>query len=104
MNEYCMIETASDSREEINNIAKQLLDKKLVASCHIIESESSWNWNKEREEAKEFLLLMKTNKKHQQEIFDMIKELHSYECFEFAVYDIESINHEYLKWIDEELK
>ena len=55
MNEYCMIETASDNKDEIKNIAKQLLDKKLVASCHIIESESIWNWNKEREEAKEFL-------------------------------------------------
>ena len=83
---------------------KQLLDKKLVASCHIIESESSWNWNSEREEAKEFLLQMKTNKKYQQEIFSVISEIHSYECFEFTVYDIESVNQEYLKWIDEETK
>ena len=104
MNEYCMIETASDNKDEIKNIAKQLLDKKLVASCHIIESESSWNWNSEREEAKEFLLQMKTNKNHQQEIFSFISKIYSYECFEFAVYDIESINQEYLKWIDEETK
>ena len=104
MNEYCMIETASDNKDEIKNIAKQLLDKKLVASCHIIESESSWNWNSEREEAKEFLLQMKTNKKYQQEIFSVISEIHSYECFKFAVYDIESVNQEYLKWIDEETK
>ena len=104
MNEYCMIETVSDNKDEIKNIAKQLLDKKLVASCHIIESESSWNWSSEREEAKEFLLQMKTNKKYQQEIFRVISEIHSYECFEFAVYDIESANQEYLKWIDEETK
>lgn len=102
MNEYCMIETASDNEEEIKNIAKQLLDKKLVASCHIIESDSSWNWNNKKKESIEYLLQMKTNKKHQQEIFNIIKELHSYECFEFAIYDIESINQEYLKWIDNE--
>ena len=96
MNKYCMIETASDNKEEINIIAKQLLDKKLVASCHVIESDSSWNWNKEREEAKEFLLQMKTNKKHQQDILNVIRNIHSYECFEFAVYDIKSINKEYL--------
>ena len=47
---------------------------------------------------------MKTNKNHQQEIFSFISEIHSYECFEFAVYDIESVNQEYLKWIDEETK
>ena len=104
MNEYCMIETASDNKEEIKNIAKQLLDKKLVASCHIIESESSWNWNKKREEAKEYLLQMKTKKTYQNEIYNLIKGLHSYECFEFAVYDITSVNEEYLNWIDKELK
>ena len=48
MNEYCMLETANDNYEEIKSIAKELLDKKLVASCHILESESSWNWNNER--------------------------------------------------------
>lgn len=54
MNEYCMLETANDNYEEIKSIAKELLDKKLVASCHILESESSWNWNNEREEEKEY--------------------------------------------------
>ena len=102
MNEYCMIETASDNKEEITTIAKELLDMKLVASCHIIESESTWNWESEREEAKEYLLQMKTNKKHQQEIYDVINNIHSYDCFEFAVYDITSINIEYLNWIDRE--
>ena len=29
MNEYCMIETASDNKDEIKNIAKQLLDNLL---------------------------------------------------------------------------
>ena len=47
---------------------------------------------------------MKTNKKLQQEIFGVIKELHSYECFEFAVYNITSINEKYLEWIDKETK
>ena len=85
MNEYCMIETASDNKDEIKNIAKQLLDKKLVASCHIIESESSWNWNSEREEAKEFLLQMKTNKKYQQEIVKTSYKLIA-ESFILAIY------------------
>ena len=104
MNEYCMIETASDNKEEIKDIAKQLLDKKLVASCHVIESDSSWNWNNEGEEAREYLLQMKTNKKHQQEIFNVIKGIHSYDCFEFAIYEITSTSKEYLKWIDKEIK
>ena len=102
--EYCMLETASDNKNEINKITKELLDKELVASCHIIESESSWNWNNERENSKEYLLQMKTKKKCLKEIYEIIKSIHSYECFEFAVYNITSINEEYLKWIDKEVK
>ena len=97
-----MLETASDDKNEISKIAKKLLDKKLVASCHIIESER--NWNNEREFSKEYLLQMKTKKNCLKEIYEIIKNIHSYECFEFAVYNITSINEEYLKWIDKEIK
>lgn len=102
--DYCMLETASDNKSEINKIAKELLDKKLVTSCHIIESESSWNWNNERENSKEYLLQMKTKKKCLKKIYEIIKSIHSYECFEFEVYNITSINEDYLSWIDEEIK
>lgn len=103
MNDYCMIESAFDNKEELNSVINQLLDKKLVASCHVIESESIWNWKNQREGAKEYLLQMKTKKSCSTKIFDVIRNVHSYECFEFAIYDISSINKEYLKWIDEEI-
>ena len=102
MNDYCMIESAFDNKEELNNVINELLDKKLVASCHVIESESTWNWKNERENAKEYLLKMKTKKRYSNRIFDVIRTVHSYECFEFAIYDISSTNKEYLNWIDEE--
>lgn len=102
MNDYCMIESAFDNKEELNNVINELLDKKLVASCHVIESESTWNWKNEKENAKEYLLQMKTKKRYSNRIFDVIRTVHSYECFEFAIYDISSTNKEYLNWIDEE--
>lgn len=104
MNRYCMIETASNNKKEIISITKILLDKKIAASCHIIESESSWNWHNERESEKEYLLQIKTKKNCQKEIYEIIKSIHSYDCFEFAVYDFSSINNDYLNWIEEEVK
>ena len=53
MSDYIMIETAFNNIDEAHKVRDELLSKKLVASTHIIESESSWNWNREREEAKE---------------------------------------------------
>ena len=60
---YCMIETAFENKEEAEKTIKTLLEKKLVASCQIVESESKWNWKKEYEESKEYLVFMKTKKK-----------------------------------------
>ena len=101
---YCMIETAFDNREELNKVVEELLNNKLVASCQIIESNSKWHWKNEIERAKEYLLLMKTKKSLAKEIYETIKSIHSYDCFEFAIFDLTSCNEEYLKWIDEEIK
>jgi len=99
---YCMIETAFDNKEQLNRVIKELLENKLVSSCQVIESDSKWNWNGEYEEAKEYLLLMKTKKALAHRIYEIIKEIHSYDCFEFAIFELESCNQEYLNWIESE--
>ena len=99
---YCMIETAFDYIDEAKLVVSKLLDKKLVASCQVIESNSKWNWKFKLEESKEFLVLMKTKKSLQEKIYNVIREIHSYDCFEFAVFDLTSCNKEYLNWIEEE--
>lgn len=99
---YCMIETAFDNKDELNKVVKELLKNKLVGSCQIVESDSKWNWNGEYEEAKEYLLFMKTKKSLSPKIYEVIKNIHSYDCFEFAIFDLESCNHDYLNWIENE--
>ena len=100
--EYCMIECAFDNKEEVNKIVERLLKEKLVSSCQIVESDSRWNWNGEYEESKEYLVFMKTKKSLIINVYKEIKKVHSYECFEFAVFDINSCNNDYLKWIEME--
>lgn len=102
MSKYCMIEIAFDNMDEVKKVVDILLSERFVASAHIIESNSSWNWKDKRENAKEFLLQLKTRTENQKNIYEIVKNIHSYECFEFAVYELNSINVDYLKWIDEE--
>ena len=99
---YCMIETAFDNFDEVKQVISRLLEEKLVASCQMVESNSKWNWKQEQEESKEYLVFMKTKKSLQEKIFNVIQEIHSYDCFEFAVFDLDSPNQYYLNWIDEE--
>lgn len=104
MNDYCMIEIAFNNKDEVNTVANKLLDDKLVASCQIVESSSSWNWNSERETSKEYLLFVKTKKSLSKKIYDIIKSIHTYDCFEFAIFDLTSCNKDYTNWIDRETK
>ena len=59
MSKYCMIETAYNKKEELEEAIKILLKEKLVSSCQVIESNSKWNWKNEYEESKEYLVFMK---------------------------------------------
>ena len=59
MSKYCMIEIAFNNKKEINETINVLLSKRLVASTHIIESNSSWNWKNERESDKESFFVNK---------------------------------------------
>ena len=59
MSKYCMIEIAFNNKEEINKAINVLLSKRLVASTHIIDSNSSWNWKNERESDKESFFVNK---------------------------------------------
>ena len=103
MPEYCMIEIAFDNLELLNELVKDLLSQKLIASAHVIESASSWLWHGAKEQAHEYLLQVKTKKKNQSLIYDIVKEKHNYDIFEFAVYDISSVSNDYLKWLDNEI-
>lgn len=101
---YCMIEIAFDNEEELNTVIDALLSKRLVGSCQVVESNSKWNWHGEREGAKEYLLFVKTKKELSKEIYDIIKNIHSYDCFEFAIFELDSCNEDYLNWIETETK
>ena len=99
-----MIEVAFDNREELEKVVKILLNKHLVSSCQVVESKSTWNYKGERESSKEYLLFLKTRKDLQEKIYQEIRLIHSYECFEFAVFPFISCSTSYLEWLEDETK
>ncbi len=101
---YVMIEVAFNNYEEINLTKEKLLKEKLVASLQVIVSDSTWNYKEELESDKEYLVFMKTKESLIKEVYDVVKTVHSYEVFEFAVFPLTSPSDDYLKWIDEETK
>ena len=101
---YVMIEMAFNSEEEVKLIKERLLKEKLVASLQVIVSDSAWNYKGELESDKEYLVFMKTKEFLVNEVYNVIKEIHSYEVFEYAVFPLTSPSKDYLDWIDKETK
>ena len=101
---YVMIEVAFNNEEEVNLTKEKLLKEKLVASLHTRSRVSSWNYNGELENDKEYLVFMKTKESLINEVYEVIKEIHSYEVFEYAVFPLTSPSKDYLDWIDKETK
>ena len=82
-------------------IAKNLLEKKLVACVNTVNVESMYWWSGKIELDKEALLIIKTREKCFDKIKEVIKEIHPYEVPELIALEVSKGLTEYLKWIEE---
>lgn len=101
MRDYCIvIITLSDKKEIINNISKELLQKRLVAGSQISEVESSYWWNNKINKAVEYKLEVRTMFSLYDKIEKLIKKLHNYELPEISYYELNG-SVEIKDWIKE---
>lgn len=99
-----VVQTTCDKKEEAENIAKVLLEKRLAACIQITKTDSFYTWEEEFCNDKEYLLNIKTKKKNFKKIESKIKELHSYDLPEIISIKIEKCSKEYKKFIKENTK
>ena len=104
MNQYIMITTTFDNKDEANKIIDLLLNERLVSCCQLSKITSSYHWKGKIEKANEYLLQMKSKKELYKEVEKVILDNHSYETPQIIAYDIVDGYLEYLKWINDETK
>jgi len=98
---YCTVPNKKEGKE----IAKKLVENKLVACVNIIDKvESVFSWNGELCEEKEALLMIKTKKELFAKINSVIQKMHSYNVPEVISLPMENADETYLKWIDHETR
>jgi periplasmic divalent cation tolerance protein len=102
MTDKLLILTTAGSEVEATKIAKALVENRLAACVNIVPRiHSIYRWEGKVQNSEEFLLVVKTVRALEQEVFSAIRELHSYELPECLAIAAEGGSEEYLRWIDD---
>jgi len=101
MDEIVVLVTAG-SEEEATRIARDLVEKKLVACVNILPGvRSIFQWEGKVTEECEYLLIAKTVSQAFEPVVAAVKSLHSYRVPEIIALPIQQGLPEYLRWVRE---
>jgi periplasmic divalent cation tolerance protein len=104
MSEYVVAFTTCPMKIS-KELARSLVEKRACACVNIIPKVTSiYHWKDEIVEANEALLIMKTETKHIETLWEAMKQEHPYEVPEYVVLPIEWGSQDYLAWITQNIK
>ena len=102
MTDKRIVLTTAGSEQEAEKIARHLVEHRLAACVNILPNVTSvYRWKDQVEEAREWLLIIKTTAGVCAQVRQAISELHSYELPECICLTIEDGSPNYLQWIAE---
>jgi periplasmic divalent cation tolerance protein len=87
-------------------IARAVVQKRLAACVNVVRSpvESFYTWKEKLEQAREYLLVIKTVSGRLKKLEREVHRLHSYEVPEFIVLPVIAGSSKYLSWLGESVK
>lgn len=100
MRNFIQVTTAIDSREDAQNIARILVERRLAACVHVAGPISSFYWWQGKlENANEWTCTAKTRADLYEAVERAIREVHPYEEPEILAVPILTGSRSYLDWI-----
>lgn len=102
MDEFVVLYTTLPKRRKARQIARVLVQERLVACANIFKIDSIFTWEGETEEVGEYALLMKTRAELYSQAETRIKELHPYEVPAIVCFPLAGGSEKYLHWIRSE--
>jgi len=100
MDSIVIVATTCSSMEEASHLAKEVIEKRLVACCQVIPNVHSYYiWKGETTSSQEVVLQMKTFPFAQERLVRYVQEHHSYELPEIIVYQVSCASEAYMMWM-----
>lgn len=102
--DYSLIYCTTESRDQALEIARKLVEERLVACANLIDGATSvyW-WEGKVQEEREAILLAKTSSANVSAVTARILELHSYSTPCVTVIPLSGGNPAFLDWISGEI-
>ena len=102
MDELIIIKTTIKNKVTKNDIINELIKNDYASCINIIENVSShYKWQGKVESEKEDILFIKTMKRNEKLIYEVIKLIHDYEIPEIITIAINNLDTMYLNWVNE---
>ena len=102
MDELIIIKTTVKNKVTKNNIINELITNDYVSCINVIEDVSShYKWQGKVETEKEDILLIKTMKRNEILVYEVIRLIHDYETPEIITIAINNTDSSYLNWANE---
>ena len=102
MDKLIIIKTTVKNKVAKNNIINELITNDYASCINVIENVSShYKWQCKVEVEKEDILLIKTMKRNEKLVYDIIRAIHDYETPEIITIAIKNIDSSYLNWANE---
>jgi len=102
MSDPIVVLVTCGSEEEATKIANSLVEEGVAACVNIISPvRSIYRWEGKVWDEREWVLIIKTQKKRFEELEKKVKSLHSYSVPEIIGLPIVEGNPAYLKWLEE---
>ena len=104
MTDKRVVLTTIGSKSEAEDLAWELVERKLAACVNVIPVQSFYHWKGEMENNPEHLLVIKITAAAFERVRETITELNSYEVPECIQISIEAGAEAYLKWIEQSVQ
>tara|TARA_B100000929_G_scaffold103296_1_gene81754 strand:- start:2292 stop:2621 length:330 start_codon:yes stop_codon:yes gene_type:complete len=103
--DYAFILTTVSTEEEGHLIANELVKNKLAACVNIIPKvHSVYEWENAIQNETEVLLMIKTTKAREKDIYQTVQSLHSYDTPELITLPIDNGSDTYLHWLENSVR